>query len=220
MFTGRGSGGAELLARAFQNSMIMALSTMALSLFIGTAAAWILARSSFCFPGLAEAFIMMPMGVSSVVLGMGYLWLRRGGALHFIPLRFSIILAHTVIALPFVLRSLIPAMRRISQDILDASRLMGRGAFARLLTVELPLVRPGIITAGAFALAISLGEINATVILSDAGVPTIPTTILKLIGSYRFFSACALGTLLILICLGAFILIDAFEDAKFEELKS
>ncbi len=217
MFAGGRSGGTGLLARAFENSMTMALSTMALSLVTGTAAAWILARSSFRFPGLTEAFIMMPMGVSSVVLGMGYLWLRRGGALNFIPLKLSIILAHTVIALPFVLRSLIPALKRINQDILDASRLMGRGAFARLTTLELPLIRRGLITAGAFSLAISLGEINATVILSDAGVPTIPTTILKLIGSYRFFSACALGSLLILICLGVFILIDTFEDTKWEK---
>ena len=102
-------------------------------------------------------------------------------------------------------------MRRIRQDLLDAARMMGAGSFKRFLTIELPLIRPGLISGGAFAFAISLGEINATLILSDAGITTIPIAILRLIGTYKFFSACALGTILIGICLLAFTLIDAFE---------
>ncbi|MDA3955744.1 iron ABC transporter permease [Oceanispirochaeta sp.] len=202
---------ALLLASSIRNSLILAISTLVLTLTIGAYTSWILSRYRFRFSGMIESLIMMPMGVSSVVLGMGYLWLRRGGRLEMISPVVSIILAHTVIALPFVLRSLTPAMKRIRQSLLDASRLMGAGGIRQFITIELPLIRPGLITGGAFALAISLGEINATLILSDAGIPTIPIAILKLIGTYKFYSACALGTILILICTAAFILIDAFE---------
>jgi thiamine transport system permease protein len=202
---------AQLLAQSMRNSLFLGFSTLLLTLIIGSYTSWVLARYDFRFPGLTETVIMMPMGVSSVVLGMGYLWLLRGGRLGAVPAVLSIILAHTVIALPFVLRALTPAMKRIRQSLLDASRLMGAGGVRQFLSIELPLVKPGLITGGAFALAISLGEINATLILSDAGIPTIPIAILRLIGTYKFYSACALGTILILICLAAFILIDAFE---------
>lgn len=202
---------AQLLAQSMRNSLFLGFSTLLLTLMIGSYTSWVLARFNFRFSGMTETLIMMPMGVSSVVLGMGYLWLMRGGRLGFIPPVLSIILAHTVIALPFVLRALTPAMKRIRQNLLDASRLMGAGGIKQFLSIELPLVKPGLITGGAFALAISLGEINATLILSDAGIPTIPIAILRLIGTYKFYSACALGTILILICLAAFILIDAFE---------
>jgi len=208
---GRGGTGAALLSASIRNSLFLAGSTLLVTLITGAYASWVLARFRFRFAGLTESLIMMPMGVSSVVLGMGYLWLRRGERLDMIPPVVSIILAHSVIALPFVLRSLTPAMKRISRNLLDASRLMGAGGLRQFLTVELPMIRPGLITGGAFALAISLGEINATLILSEAGIPTIPVAVMKLIGTYKFYSACALGTVLILICMAAFILIDAFD---------
>ena len=206
-----GLSGAALLAEAVRNSLGIASVTLGLTLIIGSYTAWVLSRHKLKYPGLTESVIMMPMGVSAVVLGIGYLWLMRNEALNYLPPRISIVCAHTVIALPFVLRSLTPAMRRIRQDLLDAARMMGAGSFKRFLTIELPLIRPGLISGGAFAFAISLGEINATLILSDAGITTIPIAILRLIGTYRFFSACALGTILIGICLLAFTLIDAFE---------
>jgi thiamine transport system permease protein len=205
------SGSAALLASSIRNSLILALSTLGVTLTVGSYASWIMSRYKFRYSSLIESLIMLPMGVSSVVLGMGYLWLRRGGRLSGIPPEIAIIMAHSVIALPFVMRSLTPAMKRIRQSILDASRLMGAGGLKQFITIELPMIKPGLITGGAFPLAISLGEINATLILSDAGIPTIPIAILKLIGTYRFYSACALGTILIVICTAAFILIDAFE---------
>ncbi len=203
--------GGRILAEALRNSLVLGFSTLGLALLIGSYASWILARFPLRFPQLTETAIMMPMGVSSVVLGMGYLWMLRGGRITAFPAMISIVLAHTVIALPFVMRALTPAMKRIRQDLLDASRLMGAGGIRQFLTVELPLVKPGLISGGAFAMAISLGEINATLILSDAGIQTIPIAIYNLIGNYKFYSACALGTVLILICLAAFFLIDAFE---------
>ena len=206
-----GLSGAALLAEAVRNSLSIASVTLLLTLIIGSYTAWVLSRHKLKYPGLTESLIMMPMGVSAVVLGIGYLWLMRNEALNFLPPRISIVCAHTVIALPFVLRSLTPAMRRIRQDLLDAARMMGSGSFKRFITIELPLIRPGLISGGAFAFAISLGEINATLILSDAGITTIPIAILRLIGTYKFFSACALGAILIGICLLAFTLIDAFE---------
>ncbi len=203
--------GAALLAESVRNSLGIAAAVLVLTLLLGSYTAWVLARHKLKHPEFTESLIMLPMGVSSVVLGIGYLWMQRNGLFGSTPPILGIVLAHTVIALPFVLRSLTPAMRRISQNLLDAASLMGAGGWKRFATIELPLIRPGLITGGAFAFAISLGEINATLILSDAGITTIPIAILRLIGTYKFFPACALGTILIGICLMAFTLIDAFE---------
>lgn len=80
------------------------------------------------------------------------------------------------------------------------------------MTVELPLIKTGLISGAAFAFALSLGEINATILLSRPGQITIPLAIYRLIGSYNFYGACVLGTLLMGLCGAAFFIIDRFEE--------
>jgi thiamine transport system permease protein len=199
------------LGAAFANSMGIAFFVILFTLSLGLYISWTITRKPLLYPSLTESLIMMPMAVSSVILGMGYLMVLRLQVFSWMPLRLTIILAHTLIALPFAIRSLTPVFRRIRPSLLASSRILGAGTWKTLRAIELPLIRPGIITAGAFALAISLGEINATMILSDAGIITIPVAIYQLIGNYKFFAACALGTVLIVTCLIAFLLIDSFE---------
>ena len=101
-------------------------------------------------------------------------------------------------------------MRGISTWLIDASNTLGAGFFRTFRRVELPLLKGSIISASAFAFCISAGEINAALILSDGSAATIPIAVYRLISSYKFFAACAMGTVLMLICAAAFYLIDRF----------
>ena len=74
--------------------------------------------------------------------------------------------------------------------------------------VELPLIRSGVIAGATFAFAISIGEINATLMLYNPRLTTLPIAIYRLIASYNYFAACALGTILMLICFLVFLIID------------
>ncbi|MDC7228400.1 MAG: iron ABC transporter permease [Spirochaetales bacterium] len=200
----------ESSTAAIFTSVIIAFAAVLISLPAGFTAAYVIVRGRLTFSGLVETLFMLPMGVSAIVIGLGYYSLFT-----LLPEGFSnkgllIVFAHSVIALPFVVRTFTTGIRAIKGSLIEASHTLGEGHLGTLLRVELPLLKGSIISAAAFAFCISAGEINAVLILSDGTTPTIPISIYRLISSYQFFGACAMGTVLMLICGIAFYLIDHY----------
>jgi thiamine transport system permease protein len=188
---------------AVVTSVALGLGTAALSLPMGVAVARLLQRGSSAASGLLEAVLMAPMGVSGVVLGLAYVKAWGGGAGT-----LAVVMAHAVVAYPFVSRTIAGTLAKIRPSLLDAARSLGAGPLGTLLRIELPLARSGLVTGAAFAFAISMGEINATLLLAPPGMVTIPIAIYRMIGAYNFFAACAMGTVLMAVSLGAFWLIE------------
>ena len=95
---------------------------------------------------------------------------------------------------------------------------LGAAPWKVFLSVELPLLKSAIFAGAAFSFAISIGEINATILLASGDTVTIPIAMYRLIGSYNFYGACALGSILIIFTIGAFLVMDYFgsEDIKGE----
>jgi thiamine transport system permease protein len=89
---------------------------------------------------------------------------------------------------------------------IHAASVFGASPPLRILTVELPLVLRHIRSAWGFSAAISLGELNAILMLGMEHWETLPLFMYRAAGSYRYGLACAAGTLLILCCLGAFMI--------------
>ena len=192
------------------NSLLIAFGAMLISVPSGLIAAYATTRSILKFTSAAETLFMMPMGVSAIVIGLGYY-----SILSIVPGSVSdskilIVFAHSVIALPFVVRTLTTGIRSINTTLLAASNTLGAGFFRTFIRIELPLLRGSLISAAAFAFCISAGEINAALILSDGSAATMPIAVYRLISSYKFFAACAMGSFLMLICAAAFYLIDKF----------
>ncbi|PKL12485.1 MAG: iron ABC transporter permease [Spirochaetae bacterium HGW-Spirochaetae-8] len=192
-------------------SITIATVTAIVSLIIGamTAATLRLSKGKVNLP--RELMAMLPMAVSSVIIGLGYYLIssffnesRTTGAI-------LIVLAHVVIASPFVLRTILPEYRKIPFSYTQASLTLGATVPQTFFKVELPLLRGALATGAAFAFAISMGEINATLVLANAQVITLPVVMYRLIGSYNFPGACALGTLLIVCCALVFTLTESFK---------
>lgn len=200
------SGGAPL--RAVRNSLQFALATALLSLPLGTLAAYIPARSRLRFPRLYESIMMLPLGLSSVILGLGYLKSSLLFSSGVIPARVLLILAHTVIAFPFVLRSVSAGIQTMSPSLREASRSLGAGPWETFVKVELPLLKSGLIGGAAFAFALSIGEMNAALLITGGEAVTIPIAIYRLTSSYNFYGACAMGTVLMVFCTATFLLIE------------
>ena len=187
-------------ASAILSSLAIAAVTTVISLIMGTMLAARLRRRGERGGSSMELYAMLPMAVSSVVIGLGYYLIAStlsGGNTLDITL---VVLAHVVIASPFVLRSIVPEYRKIPFSYTQASLTLGATVSQTFWHVELPLLRPAMATGAAFAFALSMGEINATLVLSDSSIVTVPVVMYRLIGSYNFAGACALGTILILCC--------------------
>jgi thiamine transport system permease protein len=193
---------------AIRNSLVFGGLTVALALPLGTLLAWWSARRRFVGAGALEAALMLPLGVSSVILGLGYLKAYQGLPWRLAGSWVAVVFAHTVVAYPFVIRAVSPVLRKLPGSLQEAARSLGAGAWQLFFRVELPLLKGALITGAAFAFGISVGEINATLMLSPPGVVTMPLAVYRLIGSYNFAGACAMGTVLMLACFLAFLAIE------------
>jgi len=206
------SGGAYL--RAVLNSLFFGTMTVLLALPLGTLLAYVGSRSRFAGSQLLQALVMLPIGISSIILGLGYLKAYRNFPWHIVGSWYAIVFAHTVIAYPFVIRVASATFRKMKPSLPEAARSLGAGPWRLFWHLELPLARFALITGAAFAFGISVGEINATLMLYNEKMITIPVMIYRLIGSYNFIGACAMGSVLMLFCFLAFLVIDrAGEEA-------
>ena len=116
-----------------------------------------------------------------------------------------IFLAHFVIVLPFALRTILPVTRSIDERILYAAYTLGAREGKASATVEKPLLRSTLMRSFSFSFALSMGEMNATMTLSEGRITTLPLLLYRLINSYNYQGACAVGTVLIVTTLLIFL---------------
>jgi len=144
---------------AIGNSLLFALGAAAAAAVVGVAAAVTITRGGR-LGRLLEAVALVPLGVSAVTLGFGYLV-----GLTAFDLRRSIVLiplAHAVIGLPFVLAALVPARRSVDPRAREAAATMGASPIRVWRSVDWPQVRRALATGAGFAAAVSIGEFGAT----------------------------------------------------------
>lgn len=132
-----------------------------------------------------DAVVMLPLGVSAVTLGFGLLMtMHRPLGIGF-DLRTSaalIPIAQALVALPLVVRILLPILRGIDEQLRYAAASLGASPPATLLTIDLPMLGRSAGLAFGFAFAASLGEFGATSFLVRPGEQTLPVAVAQLIG--------------------------------------
>ena len=170
------------------NSLRVAVVAAGLALVIGTAVSLVVSRRPrsrrlrWGVAALDSAF-MLPLGVSAVTVGFGFLITLARPPLALTRSWWILPLAQAVVAVPLVVRTLLPALRAIDPRQREAAAALGAGPGRVLATVDGPhLLRAGGLAAG-FALATSLGEFGATSFLARPRTPTLPVVLYRLIGS-------------------------------------
>ena len=170
------------------NSLRVAVVAAGLALVIGTAVSLVVSRrprSRRLRWGVAvlDSAFMLPLGVSAVTVGFGFLITLARPPLALTRSWWILPLAQAVVAVPLVVRTLLPALRAIDPRQREAAAALGAGPGRVLATVDGPhLLRAGGLAAG-FALATSLGEFGATSFLARPRTPTLPVVLYRLIGS-------------------------------------
>jgi thiamine transport system permease protein len=132
--------------------------------------------------GGLDAFFMLPLGVSAVTLGFGFLITLDQPPLD---LRDSVLLvpiAQALVALPLVVRTITPVLGGIDDRQRQAAASLGASPLRTVLTVDLPVVWKPLLAAAGFAFAVSLGEFGATSFLARDEQPTLPVVIFRLLG--------------------------------------
>jgi len=133
--------------------------------------------------GILDAFFMLPLGVSAVTLGFGFLITLDHPPLDLRDSPLLVPIAQALVALPLVVRTLVPVLSGIDDRQRQAAASLGASPWRALLAVDLPVVWKPLLAASGFAFAASLGEFGATSFLARDEHPTVPVVIFRLIGN-------------------------------------
>ncbi|MDR2630428.1 MAG: hypothetical protein LBC60_05850 [Spirochaetaceae bacterium] len=204
---------ARTLFPALGRSLILAAFAATLASLLAVLAAGAVKTVESAGPGrsafwgtLVRIGVTAPLCSSGIVLSLG--WLILYGRDHARSL-WAVVLIHGVTALPFAFNSLNQGFSGLPENLSNAASAFGGGPVKRILTVALPLFFRRIRSAWAFSAVLSLGELNAVLMLGMEEWETLPLLIYRAAGAYRYGTACAAGTLLILCCAGALLLSEA-----------
>ena len=157
---------------SFATSSLLALAATAAAIGLAVPAALAFAR--YDFPGKAtlSAVLMSPLVLPHIVLGAALL---QFGAYFGLTRSFlALLIGHTVIITPFVLRSVMALMTPEQRSLEEASADLGAGPVATFFLVVLPQIRPGIVTGAIFAFISSWINVELSIFNTTAELNTIP----------------------------------------------
>ena len=160
-------------------SMAFAGIAALIALTVGGLAGLALARRP---PGALDGFILLPLGASAVMLGFGFLIAFDDAPVDFRSSWWLVPVAQSLVAAPFVVRIVVPALRSIDPRLRDAAAMLGASPARTWREVDAPLAGRAFAVAAGFAFAIALGEFGATVFVARAEQPTLPVAIFRFLG--------------------------------------
>jgi thiamine transport system permease protein len=164
---------------AIVNSIVYAAAATLIALVVGGLAAFAVAGTG---SRLVDGLVLLPLGASAVMLGLGFLIAFDTEPLDFRASPWIVPVVQALVAIPFVVRIVVPTLRSIDQRQREAAALLGAAPRRVVREIDLPIVSRGLGVAAGFAFAISLGEFGATVFLARPDRPTLPVAIFRFLG--------------------------------------
>ena len=202
-------------------TLIVVLIAVPLDTVFGVGVALILARHRFPGSWLLDALVDIPLAISPVVIGLSLIlvygksgWFGNWLAAHGIQVIFSlpgIVMASAAVALPYVVREVLPVLLEIGTEQEQAAATLGAGPFTTFRRITLPSIRRSLAYGVTLTTARVLGEFGAVVIVSGAIAGRTQTLTLFIqdgienlnpTGAYAGAVILALLALLVLIVLG------------------
>lgn len=164
--------GSKIWMEALRNSILIAITTTVIATTLGTLAAISLVNSKFPLRRFVMVLAISPMLVPVVVLGLGLF-------VFFSPLRmnytfFGVVVAHTLVAMPFVVITVTATLTRFDFTLMRAAANLGAGRFTAFKDIMLPIIAPGIGGGAVFAFATSFDEVVMVLFIAGPEQRTLP----------------------------------------------
>lgn len=195
---------------AIRNSLLFASSTVALAVMLGLLAAYAITRTKKG-GGILDAVFLVPLATSAVTLGFGYIIAFSRSPFDFRAAVWLIPVAHTLVALPLVIRSIVPLLRQIKPNVREAAAMLGANPTRVFREIDLPIVMRAALVGAVFAFIISLGEFGATTLIARPEWATIPLAIYRLLGQpglANYGQAMALSAILMLVSAAVIVMME------------
>ena len=196
------------------NSIRNMVVAAVIAFVLGTLISWLLVRTK---QKLLDLVFLVPLGVSSVVLGFGFLVSFDAA---WFPLRSSwliVPLAQALIALPMVIRLVYPALVSIGKEPIEQASLDGASSFQIWRFIESGMIKGVLLTALGYAAIVSVGEFGASSFLAYGSEGTIPTLLFRLIarpGEQNYGMAMAVSAILIVFVWAVMLLLGKYSRTR------
>jgi putative spermidine/putrescine transport system permease protein len=171
------------IVRALETSYTVAPVAVFLSFLLSLPTAYVLGRKPIPGKKFFMLIVLLPIIMPGMVVA---LFLSRVfSVFHLTQSFFGLVLAHTLMGLPYMIRVLTTSFEAIPQDVIDAAENLGANTFVKIKDIFLPMVRPGLMAGMIFAFTTSIEEFNLTFVIGTPTYETIPTILYSFLG-YNF----------------------------------
>jgi ABC-type spermidine/putrescine transport system permease subunit II len=178
-----------------RDSLLIAVPAVLLSLLLGIPAAYGLARCRFPGKGVALEVLNFPILFPPVVLAFGLFQLFRAGPFPDVSVWIVLVLAHTTVATPLLVRPLMAALQRLDPAPEEAAASLGAGAVRAFVDTALPILLPALMTGIILVFARSISDFEITLLLTDPQVQPLTIAVFNAFesGSARHGAAVAMA---------------------------
>jgi putative spermidine/putrescine transport system permease protein len=194
--------------KGFWNGLTVTAWASTIALVTGAAFAYAIHHYDFILKRVLEGILLSPLVIPHYTIGLGLLMLAaqtgagRGFAL--------VILAHVVLVLPFVIRSVFISLQNLDARLELAAAGLGAAPLRVLLTVTLPLLLPGLASGWLFAAILSFNEFTATLFVASQATQTLPVAMYNYVREFADPTMAALSVIYIAVTATLLTLANAF----------
>ena len=191
---------------AVRLSVTLALLSTAISLVLGTLCAIALTRASFPGKTALTTFMVSPLMMPGLVVGVALLQALRELGLR--DAYLGLLVGHVVITLPYVTRTVLASLSLFDVTLIEAARTLGYSPPRALVTVMVPVLAPAFLTSGLFAFLASMDNYPISIFLVDARTKTLPILMLQYLEENPDPTIAAISSGLILLAIVVLLLAD------------
>lgn len=186
----------EMFMKTFKTSVGVSLLGNLIALLLGIPAAYALNRAVFKGKETLNAIFLSPILIPSIVLG--FTLLKYVVITFSIPIYAALLIGHTVIMLPFIIRVVGSSLANFDFSIEEAAMSLGAGRAKTFFKVILPNIRSGIIAAVLIAFLESFNNVDISLFMTGPGVSTLPIQMLTYVENYFDPTVSAISVLLMI----------------------
>lgn len=180
-------------------SFVLASITSVVSSILGLLGAIAIVRYRFRGRDLLNSLFLAPVLAPMIVLGVGLLFFFTDiGLIGTLP---GLVLGHTVIAFPYVLRTVSVSLSGVDRTLEKSAMSLGASEFRTFLQITLPLIRSGILAGFLFCFMTSFNNVSISLFLAGPKLPTLPLTIFYNTQLYFDPTTSAVSTIILIITL-------------------
>ncbi|SDG82892.1 ABC transporter permease [Pelagibacterium luteolum] len=192
--------------RTIVTSLQVALLGTGLALLIGIPAAYALNRYRIQLPGWLSTLFVLPILVPEIVIGFSLL--RSINVGFGVPVFATLLIGHTLLVLPYVVRVISASLASFDFSIEEAAISLGSRPAKTFFTVVLPNIRSGVIAAFILAFITSINDVSVSLFLTGPGISTLPIQILAHVEQFFDPTIASVSVLLMVLTIIVMIIVE------------